>query len=164
MGMQLPGELIGLLGMLGYTWPEGDETKLMEMGGTWISFGGGLQSASADADAVAQGVWTANKGDDFEAFQKEWTDDEAASANIRDAGTDCMLVGAGMLIAGIIILALKINVIVQLIILAIQIAQAIATAVVTFGASLLEIPIFKMITGLIIDQLIGMAVEALLNG
>ncbi|MEU8800538.1 hypothetical protein [Spirillospora sp. NPDC048819] len=164
MGMQLPGELISLLGMLGYTWPEGDETKLMEMGGTWISFGGGLQSASAGADAVAQGVWTANKGEDFEAFQKAWTDDEAASANIRDAGTDCMLVGAGLLIAGIIILVLKINVIIQLIILAIQIAQAIATAVVTFGASLLEIPIFKMITGAIIDQLLGMAVEALLNG
>ncbi|MFI0484393.1 hypothetical protein [Actinomadura sp. 9N215] len=164
MGLQLPGELISLLGMLGYTWPEADETKLMEMGGTWMSFGGTLQSTSSSADSVAQGVWTANKGDDFEAFQKEWTNDEAASANIRDAATDCMLVGAGLLIAGVVVLVLKINVIVQLIILAIQIAQAIATAVVTFGASLAEIPIFKMITGAIIDQLLGMAVEALLNG
>ncbi|TDD25208.1 hypothetical protein E1287_37490 [Actinomadura sp. KC06] len=164
MGLQLPGELISLLGMLGYTWPEADETKLMEMGGTWMSFGGTLQSTSSGADSVAQGVWTTNKGEDFEAFQKDWTNDEAASANIRDAATDCMLVGAGLLIAGVVVLVLKINVIVQLIILAIQIAQAIATAAVTFGASLAEIPIFKMITGAIIDQLLGMAVEALLNG
>ena len=164
MGLQLPGELVSLLGMLGFSWPEADEMKLMEMGSTWISFGGTLQSTSSSADAAAQDVWTANKGEDFETFQKEWTDDEAASANIRDAGTDCMLVGAGLLIAGVVVLALKINVIVQLIILAIQIAQAIATAVATFGASLAEIPIFKMITQTIIDQLLNMAVEALLNG
>ena len=70
MGLQLPGELISLLGMLGFSWPEADETKLMEMGGKWISFGGTLQSTSANADQVAQGVWTSNKGEDFEAFQR----------------------------------------------------------------------------------------------
>lgn len=32
MGMELPGELRSLLGVLGYTWPEADETKLFEMG------------------------------------------------------------------------------------------------------------------------------------
>jgi hypothetical protein len=164
MGLQLPGELISLLGMLGYNWPEADETKLFEMGNTWMSFGGTLQSASANADAAAQGVWSSNKGEDFEKFQQEWSDQDAASANIRDAATDCMLVGAGLMIAAGIVLALKINVIVQLVMLAIEIAQAIATAAPTFGASLAEIPIFKMITGAIIDQIINMAVEALLNG
>lgn len=48
--------------------------------------------------------------------------------------------------------------------LAVQIAQAIATAAVTFGASLAQIPIFKAITGLIIDQIIGYTIEAVLNG
>lgn len=69
-----------------------------------------------------------------------------------------------MICAGIV-LALKVNVIVQLTLLAIQIAQAIATAAVTFGASLLEIPIFKkIITGVIIDQLLNYATEAVLGG
>jgi hypothetical protein len=53
---------------------------------------------------------------------------------------------------------------VQLTLLAIQIAQAVATAAVTFGASLLEIPIFKLITGALIDQLLNMATEAVLGG
>ena len=54
---------------------------------------------------------------------------------------------------------MKINVIVQLTILLIQIIQAIATAAPTFGASLLEIPVFKKLTdivlGVLIDQAIG---------
>lgn len=54
--------------------------------------------------------------------------------------------------------------VVQLVMLACQIAQAIATAAVTFGASLLQLPIFKTITGIIVDQLIGMAIEMVLNG
>lgn len=42
MGLQLPGELRSLLSMLGYSWPEADETKLMEMGGAWLRFAGTL--------------------------------------------------------------------------------------------------------------------------
>ncbi|MEE3920570.1 hypothetical protein V2I01_27060 [Micromonospora sp. BRA006-A] len=57
-----------------------------------------------------------------------------------------MLLGAGLIICAAIVLALKIAVIVQLAILAFEVAQAIATAVVTFGASLAEIPIFQIIT------------------
>jgi hypothetical protein len=63
-----------------------------------------------------------------------------------------------------VVLALKINVVVQLTLLAIEIAQAITTAVATFGASLLEIPIFKSITGLILEQLLAFATEAILGG
>ena len=41
---------------------------------------------------------------------------------------------------------------------------AACVAAVTFGASLAQIPIFKTITGIIVDQLIGMAIEMVLNG
>lgn len=81
-----------------------------------------------------------------------------------DATEPTNVISIGLMIAAGVVLALKIQVIVQLILLAIQIAQAIATAAVTFGASLLEIPIFKTITGFIVDQLINMAIEAVLNG
>jgi hypothetical protein len=74
------------------------------------------------------------------------------------------IIGAGLMVCAGIVLALKINVIVQLVQLAIEIASAIAEAVATFGASLLEIPIFKEITSLIIDQLINMALEAIFSG
>ncbi|TDD75655.1 hypothetical protein E1293_28165 [Actinomadura darangshiensis] len=164
MGLQLPGELISLLSMLGYTWPKADETKLMEMGGAWLGFAGAHSGPLGEADAQASRVWQANKGDDIEAFRTAWTDEESASTNLRDFTTAANIIGAGLMVCGGIVLALKINVIVQLTILAIEIAQAIATAGPTLGASLAEIPIFKEITGAIIDQLIDMALQAILNG
>lgn len=59
--------------------------------------------------------------------------------------------------------ALKIAVVVQLVMLAVQIAQAIATAVPTFGLSLLEIPIFKEITSILLDQAIDLAISQVLS-
>lgn len=162
--MQLPGELISLLSMLGYTWPEADEERLFDLGNVWTRYAGTLVTAVQDADSAAQSVWRANHGDAVTAFQRAWTDHEAPAANLRDGADGANLVGIGLMVAAGVVLALKINVIVQLAMLAIEIAQAIATAGPTFGASLLEIPIFKEITGLLINELINLTLHALLDG
>jgi len=162
--MQLPGELVWLLSMLGYTWPEADEEKLFDLGNVWTRYAGTLATAVQDADLAAQSVWQANYGDAVTAFQGAWTDHEAPAGNLRDGADGATLIGIGLMVAAGVVLALKINVIVQLTILAIEIAQAIATAGPTFGASLLEIPIFKQITGLLINELINLALQTLLDG
>ena len=51
MGLQLPGELVSLLGMLGYTWPEADESKLFRLGSQWMGFSGALNEIAATAGA-----------------------------------------------------------------------------------------------------------------
>ena|ERR1043165_386601 len=162
--MQLPGELRSLLEILGYTWPEGDEMKMFEMGGAWVSFSGDINGIVAEANAGAQQVWTMNKGPNAEAFQKWWTKEDSPADSLSDGATAAVLTGTGLIICGAIILALKIAVIVQLIVLAIQIAQAIATAAVTFGASLAEIPIFQQIAKTIVGNLVTEAVFKLLEG
>jgi hypothetical protein len=164
VGLQLPGELISLLSMLGYTWPEADEEKLFELGTRWTDYGAALATSVQDLESAAQAVWQQNRGDAVAAFQQSWSDGEAPAANLRDGADGATLIGVGLMIAAGVVLALKINVIVQLVMLAIEIAEAIATAVETLGASLLEIPIFKEITGLIINELIDMAMQALLDG
>jgi hypothetical protein len=73
------------------------------------------------------------------------------------------VVGAGMMICAGIILALKISTITQLVTLAIEIAQAIASAVATFGASLAEIPIFEEISRRIIGELIQQVINKLME-
>jgi hypothetical protein len=163
VGLQLPGELVSLLSMLGYTWPEADETKLFELGSKWMEFNGTLQEVITTAEGAAQKVPAANVSADIQAFQSAWSAEDAPLPVLRQASTGALAVGACFFLCAGIVLALKINVVVQLIVLAVQIAQAIATAVVTFGASLLEIPIFKMITGLVIDLLIDQAIGALLG-
>src|SRR5688572_13961703 len=164
MGMQLPGELVSVLSMLGYTWPKADEEKLYELSQSWMTFSGVLRTHVSEADSAAAIAWQGNFADTITAFQTKWQADTSPSARLANSATGAQIVGAALMVAAGIVLALKISVIAQLIILAIQIAQAVATAVVTFGASLLEIPIFKMITGAILDKLIDMALNAVLNG
>jgi hypothetical protein len=164
MGLTLPGELVSLLQMLGYNWPESDETRLFQLAGEWTGMADRISGSVEQLNAAARTILDNNKGDSIAAFASEWEDGESAPRNIADTGQPANVIGIGLMVAAGVVLALKIQVIVQLVLLAIQIAQAIATAVATFGASLLEIPIFKIITGIIIDQLIGMAIDAVLNG
>ncbi|MFG3342453.1 hypothetical protein [Glycomyces sp. NPDC048151] len=162
--MSLPSELTSLLSMLGYDWPESDETKLFDLGNNWTNLSDKISGAIDQLEDAARGVIDGNVSKDIDAFRSEWEDGESAVRNIADINEPSNIVSIGLMIASGVVLALKMQMIVQLVTLAIQIAQAIATAVATFGASLLEIPIFKMITSMLIEQLLNMAIEAVLNG
>jgi len=134
------------------------------MGSSWASFGSGMRQPVTDAHAHAQQVWSANQGQAIDAFKQAWNHQSAPHSNLLDGATGAMGIGAGLLACAGIVLALKINVIVQLVELAVEIVQAIATAPITFGASLLEIPVFKEITGLLINLLINVALNAIMGG
>ncbi|MEU8258940.1 hypothetical protein AB0C06_32280 [Micromonospora inaquosa] len=164
MGLQLPGELVSLLSMLGYDWPTSDEEKLFELGQAWLGFSEQMANATQSAGGVAQEVWASNQGLAINAFREWWTAQDSAPGVLDRGANGAATVGIGLIVCAGVVLALKISVIVQLVILAVQIAQAIATAVATFGASLVEIPIFKIITSKILDLLIDQAVSAVLGG
>jgi hypothetical protein len=164
MGLMIPGQLATLLNDLGYMWPETDEQTLFQMGTSWTGFSGTVRQPVADAHAHAQQVWSANQGQAIEAFKQAWNHPAGPHKNLLDGATGATGIGAGLMVCAGIVLALKINVIVQLVELAIEIIEAIATAPVTFGASLLEIPVFKEITGLLINLLINLALNAIMGG
>jgi hypothetical protein len=163
MGMTLPGELTSLLSLLGYDWPQSDESKLFELGRRWMDFGGTLNNVAQAGDQAAQRVWTENSGANISAFADHFNSDDGPTKVLQAGSTAANLLGAGMTVAAGIMLALKVNVIVQLTTLAIQIAQAIASAVVTFGASLSEIPIFEQITRALVEELFKMVTTRLLD-
>ncbi|GAA1559609.1 hypothetical protein GCM10009678_48230 [Actinomadura kijaniata] len=163
MGLKLSGELVSVLGMLGYDWPETDEEKLFGMAGSWFGFAGRLGAPVGEAQDHAAKVWS-QKGEGLEAFRRKWTGEDAPAEALTDAGTAAMLIGAGLTICAVVVLMLKIYVIIQLVLLLFQIIQAIAWAGPTFGASLSWIPIAKFIASVVIDQLIDMTVESILNG
>lgn len=163
MGLTLPSELVSLLNILGYNWPQADEMKLFDLGNTLMNFGNEVQNVMGAADNAASKAWAENSGRDIAAFAEHWQHSDGPSKVLGDSSTAATIVGAGMFIVSGIVLALKIQVITQLVILAIQIAQAIATAVVTFGASLAEIPIFQQISRFLVGQLIDMVITQLLE-
>jgi hypothetical protein len=163
MGLMLPGEVAGLLNEMGYTWPEVDEQKLFELGNHWMGLGSTMDGIRAGAASTADRVGSANRGDAMDAFTARWNDQDSAAAVLQDGVTAANAVAAGLYICAGVVLALKINVIVQLIILLIEIYQAIATAGPTFGASLLEIPAFKKLTDIAINLIVSIAMEQLLG-
>ncbi|MEV0675528.1 hypothetical protein AB0I60_03290 [Actinosynnema sp. NPDC050436] len=163
-GLMLPPELAGLLNTLGFTWPEGDEGKIFDLAGEWIAFGDRLSGSVGEAHGHAEAVWSQNSAGAVEKFRAFWDGGDAPKQNLDDGATAAAMVGAGLYVCAGALIALKVAAIAQLVALAIEIAQAIATAVVTFGASLLEIPIFRQITKLLLDQALDLAINAVLNG
>ncbi|RJQ82059.1 hypothetical protein D5S17_03825 [Pseudonocardiaceae bacterium YIM PH 21723] len=163
-GLMLPPELSGLLNTLGFNWPLSDEGKMFDLGGQWSGFAGKLEHAASESDSHAQQVLGKNTGEAVDKFGSFWADGEAPKTNLENGGTTSTLMGTGMYIAGGVVIALKTACIVQLAMLAVEIAQAIATAFVTFGASLLEIPVFRQITKMLLDAALNLAINAVLNG
>ena len=162
--MEIPGELQSLLGILGYNWPEADETALVEMGQAWVSFSDRLEAIVSDATSTATEVWTGHEGEAVAAFRDWWAREDSPAKTLLDGANAATLTGTGLMICGGIVLALKVAVIAQLAILAVEIAQAVATAAPTFGASLLEIPLFQQLSRAIVGNLVEDAMFKLLDG
>lgn len=161
--LTIPGQLADLLNMLGYTWPKSKEGQMFELGQEWMDFGGKLKQIHGQTVPHAETVTLENMGADIEAFKKKWMDKDAGAKVVEDGGTGAMVVGGGLFVAAGLVLALKIAVIVQLTILAIQIASAIAAAAATFGASMAWIPVAKKIASMAIELAIDQVINALLG-
>ncbi|MEV1319774.1 hypothetical protein AB0J14_27265 [Micromonospora arborensis] len=163
MGIDLPGELADLLNELGYTWPKADETQLFELAQEWIGLGDRLAPMAHEASGLVATLTAGNQGAAVEAFQAKWHADKSAANVLTRGATGATVLGGALLVCAAVVLALKINVIVQLTILLIQIIQAVATAAPTFGASLLEIPVFKKLTDILINILVDQAIGQILG-
>lgn len=163
IGITLPTELSGLLNTLGFTWPEGDEGKIFDMAGQWMSFADQLRPTVEDAHGYAERVRLDNQDKAVELFQGFRHSGDAPRRDLDDGATAATMISGGLYVCAGALVALKIAVIAQLVALAIEIAQAIAIAPVTFGASLLEIPVLRQITRLLLDQALDIAVNTILN-
>jgi hypothetical protein len=163
MGIEIPGELADLLNDLGYMWPKSDETQLFELGQDWIELGGRLGPIAQEARDAVEQMLAGNTSQALTAFQEKWNREQGAVNVLQNGTTGAYVIGAALMICAVAVLALKINVIVQLTILLIEIIEAIVTAPETFGGSLLEIPVFKKITDMAINLLISEAMEVVLG-
>jgi hypothetical protein len=161
--LMLPDGLANFLNELGFMWPKSDEVRMAELGSAWLDFGSQARGLHQATEHPVQSVMAQNKGLDIDAFRAAWQDRDRGAEVLRDGSQGAMLVGPGLFLAAAVVLALKIAVIVQLTLLAIQIASAIASAAATFGASLAWIPVAKKLASLAINYAISQAVTAILG-
>ncbi|HZM83321.1 MAG TPA: hypothetical protein VFC19_47005 [Candidatus Limnocylindrales bacterium] len=164
MGIQLPGEVRTFLHIIGFTFPAGDETKLLDLGQEWLSLADKIEQHVEQAKHTAEQVWNQNSSDMVEAFKKRWMG-EAGPANRMGGGAiGSNIVGAGVMVCAGIVLAMKINAIVQATLTLIEIAAALAAATFTFGASATIIPLLKEACKRLLDYLLGEAINKVLAG
>ncbi|MFE0257212.1 PE-PGRS family protein [Streptomyces sp. NPDC059010] len=138
MSLTLPGELVWVLDLLGYTWPEVDEEALHKVAETWRAFGEELEGIQREGEGLARTVVSHNFGTAVEGFSKEWgayTGANGEDSYLPDAKTACEVIAFAFDAAAVAVLTAKIAVIVQLIALAIEIIAAQAAAPFTFGLS-----------------------------
>jgi hypothetical protein len=135
----LPHELTEPLSWIGFIWPEADEDQLAADGQAWLDYGSKLRSHAEQADTAARQVWTDNYGESIEAFE-HWWNGEGPGRHLENAATAVELIGGALIAMAGITVVLKLGYIAQLVALAVEVGQAIATATVSFGATLAEIP------------------------
>jgi hypothetical protein len=158
MTITLPHELTEPLSWIGLTWPEADEDKLYADGQAWIDYGSQLRRDAEDASAIARTVWTDNYGESIEAFER-WWEGEGPGRHLGQAATAVELIGAGLVAMAGVTIALKTAFIAQLVALAFEVGQAVATAFVTAGATLAEVPGWIALTRTACRVLIHKAIE-----
>jgi hypothetical protein len=162
MAIELPSMLANVLEGLGYHWTNTDEGRLSAMSDSWANFSGRPQTHAATANAHAQRVFSSNQGEGIDAMGKVWSQNDAPHRNLVSGGSGAALIGAGLLICAGVVVVLKANVIVQLVQLLIEITTAIIEAFETFGASLLEIPVFKELTQKALGLIQNTAINAVM--
>jgi hypothetical protein len=162
-GIRLPGWAERLLNDLGYQWPEISEGNLFELGNLYLQHSSTISDHRGQAHGHAQQLVSVNAGDSVDAFSDKWQSREQPHDNLDIAQMASTGAGIGMYASAAIVIGLKVYTIVQLVILAVEIMEAIATAPETFGGSLAEIPVFKEIQGMLINLGINEAINALLS-
>ncbi|MFF3908450.1 PE-PGRS family protein [Streptomyces sp. NPDC001848] len=138
MSLTLPSELVWVLDLLGYSWPEADEEALHEVAEAWRSFGRQLEEIEAQGERFARTVVAVNVGTAVDGFSKAWgayTGVGGEDRYIPDAKTACEVIALAFDAAAVAVLTAKLAVIAQLVALALEIIAAQASAPFTFGLS-----------------------------
>ncbi|MCD9880725.1 WXG100-like domain-containing protein [Streptomyces guryensis] len=138
MSLTLPSELVWVLDLLGYSWPEADEQALHDVAEAWRAFGKDLETIQTEGEGFARTILASNAGTAVDEFTKGWgayTGTNGQDRYIPDAKDACEVIALAFDAAAIAVLTAKLAVIAQLIALAVEIIAAQASAPFTFGLS-----------------------------
>lgn len=160
MAMNLPGELVWVLDLLGYEWPPIDEDELRRAAGIVRQFGEDIEGTIELASSRIEGdLSAAMKTGSNAAYTTAWT--TTRDGNMRQLVDLIDPAATGMDLFADAVVAMKVKVIAELVITAAQIAAAAASAIVTLGASVAANAAIIALRKKALDILTDLAVEAI---
>ncbi len=169
MSIELPGEVVWIMELMGLEWPDIDEDELRAWAGHVREFGQGLSESHNGMDSVLKGLAGAYEGASYDALLGRW--DKASAEHLTTLTTCCEVLATALEVAATGVVVAKGVVIAQLVITAVEMAAAAAATVATLGiaaaaeAAAIEIgkriirAVIQEIEDILIAELVSMAIE-----
>lgn len=133
MAIELPGELVWVMNLLGLNWPQANEDKVREFGGHVRDFGRNLDSVHQAVNTTIQQVGRHYQADSYEALAANWA--RMSNDHMQELVEVCEVAAVALEVAADVIIAAKLSVITELGIMAAEFVADQAAAVVTLGAA-----------------------------
>lgn len=137
MAMILPGWLTEALQYLGYNWPTSNEDILHANAQAFRDAGREADSIIGDLQAALHHIQANNSGEASAAFLGYMRSDDSNLSSLEDFSDAAEIIATGFDVASGVVVAFKVAVIAQLVILAAAIAAAVASFGLASGAAVL---------------------------
>lgn len=131
MAIELPDEVVSLLSFIGINWPTVNEDKVREFASHVWEFTANVESAHQDSTATVQRLGEAYEGASYEALLAKWAD--LSDRHMNELVQACHVVATALDVAADVIVAMKVETIAELVVLAAAFVADQAAAVATFG-------------------------------
>jgi len=163
VSINLPGALTMFTQLIGFTFPEGRETEIMEWAVKWQRFSDAVTRLVDTTQKAADHVRSNNQGAAAEAFAANFEGTSSTLDVSENLSKAAKVTGTCLLVIGAAILVLKIISIVDLSVFCAQYWSAIAAIPATYGASLGWIPPAQAICKSAVEMAIEVAAKKVLN-
>src|SRR5713226_4728724 len=132
MSVMLPGDLVFVLNLIGLNWPTADEDKLRQSAQHWREYASELEHVMTDVNQIVEQVKGENSAESIDALEQHWRD---FGEHLRKAHDAAGTVAEVLDDFALVVEGLKVAVMVQLGILAGELAATTGAAFLTFGVA-----------------------------
>lgn len=163
MSITLPGALTMFTQLIGFKFPEGQETEIMQWAQKWQRFSDAVTKLVESTQKAADYVKDNNQGAAQTAFTQNFEGKNSPKDVSENLSKAAKITGTCLLVVGAAILVLKIISIVDLSVFCAKYWSAIAAIPATYGASLGWIPPAQAICKSAVQMAIEMAAKKVLG-
>ncbi|GAA1370716.1 WXG100 family type VII secretion target [Streptomyces beijiangensis] len=169
MAIELPGEVVSFLQFIGVNWPTVNEDKVREFATHVREFATKLDETHQDSTGTVKKLADVYQGASYEALLAKWA--QLSDGHMTEMIEACHVVATALDVGADVIVAMKVEVIAELVILAATFVADQAAAVATFGlaeaAVALIIEAAEKLVDFLVQQLeqyiIGQVIEAAID-
>ncbi|MFI1308062.1 WXG100-like domain-containing protein [Streptomyces sioyaensis] len=169
MAIELPGQVVSFLQFIGVNWPNINEDKVREFASHVRDFAQKVDDTHKDSTATVKQLEDVYQGASYEALLAKWG--QLSDGHMTELVNACHTVASALDIAADTIVAMKVEAIAELTVLAITFVADQAAAVATLGAAeaaeALVVEAAEKLMDYLVQQLeqyiIGQVIEAAIN-